>query len=127
MNKPFADYRTEAQARWGQTDAYKEHAEKTKHYSQSDWAQVTAGLDTVFADFALCMKRGMTPDSDEAQHLVAQLQRYITDHYYNCTNPILAGLGQMYTADPRFQGNIDRHAEGTAAFTGAAIASYCAK
>ena len=44
------------------------------------------------------------------------LQNYITENYYTCTNEILAGLGQMYIADARFQTNIDKHAAGTAAF-----------
>ena len=56
----------------------------------------------------------------------AALQRYITEHYYACTAEILAGLGQMYTADERFRANIDRAGgEGTAQFAAAAIAEYC--
>jgi hypothetical protein len=33
----------------------------------------------------------------------------------------------MYTADERFQKNLDRFGEGTAEFLSRAIAAYCAK
>jgi metal-responsive CopG/Arc/MetJ family transcriptional regulator len=79
------------------------------------------------ADFAMCMKRGETPNSMEAQDLVKRLQSHITENYYNCTNEILAGLGQMYVADERFKSNIDKHADGTAAFICDAIKIYCRK
>ena len=54
-------------------------------------------------------------------------KRYITENYYCCTKEILAGLGQMYVADERFKNNIDKHADGTAAFISEAIAVYCSK
>ena len=82
-------------------------------------------MDTIMGAFAQCMTRGETPDSAQAQSLVKTLQDYITTHYYQCTNAILAGLGQMYTADERFRQNIDRHGEGTAQFVSDAIANYC--
>ena len=71
------------------------------------------------------MKNGEKPSSEEAQSLVEKLQKHITDHFYTCTKEILAGLGVMYVADERFQKNIDKHADGTAAFAGEAIAIYC--
>ena len=73
------------------------------------------------------MKKGEKPDSADAQELVKKLQNHITENYYRCTNEILAGLGQMYVADERFRNNIDKHAEGTAAFICEAIGAYCGK
>ena len=61
------------------------------------------------------------------QAIVAELQRFITEHYYNCTKQILMGLGQLYVADERFRENIDAAGgAGTAAFASEAIAYYCA-
>ena len=54
-------------------------------------------------------------------------QQVITDHFYPCTDEILAGLGQMYVCDERFKANIDRCGEGTAACMSRAIAAYTAK
>jgi len=73
------------------------------------------------------MASGKTPDSPEAQQLVKALQEHITGSYYDCTKEILAGLGQMYTADERFRRNIDKHGEGAAAFISSAIEVYTGK
>lgn len=124
-NSEFEKYKAEAQEKWGKTDAYKEHAERTKNYSRQKWNDLAEGMDHVMAEFAVCMKNGETPDSAEAQNLVKTLQNHITENYYLCTNEILAGLGQMYVADERFKSNIDKHADGTAAFIGEAIEAYC--
>ena len=120
-------YEAEAKRRWGETAAYKEHAEKTANYTKDQWQNVNDGLMTVLAKFAACMKDGNTADSDEAQALVKELQNYITENYYTCTDEILAGLGQMYVADERFKNNIDKHAPGTAAFISESIAIYYRK
>lgn len=119
------EYKTEAHEKWGDTAAYKEHAQKTSGYTKEKWQDVTDGLNAVFAKFAECKNNGFTVDSDETQALVKELQNYITDNYYTCTNDILAGLGKMYIADERFKTNIDKHAPNTAEFTSAAIELYC--
>lgn len=64
---------------------------------------------------------GFSPDNGSAK---VQVER-ITDNFYTCTNEILAGLGQMYTADERFKTNIDKHGEDTAEFVSQCIESYC--
>ena len=118
-------YEAEAKQRWGETSAYKEHAEKTANYTKEQWQEVNDGLMAVFAKFAECMNDGNTADSDEVQTLVKELQNYITENYYTCTNQILAGLGQMYVADERFKTNIDKNGNGTAEFVSKAIEVYC--
>ena len=123
-NSEFEKYKEEAREKWGNTDAYKEHAEKTKGYGKEKWSALTAELDGIFGEFALCLKNGYAPDTEEVQCLVKKLQSHITEHYYNCTKEILAGLGQMYVADERFQNNIDKHADGTAAYVSKAIVCY---
>ena len=126
-NTEFDKYKAEAKEKWGNTDAYKEHAEKTKNYSKDKWNNVIGTMNDLMAEFALCMKNGVNPNSAEAQNLVKKLQEHITENYYNCTNQILAGLGQMYVADERFKNNIDKHADGTAAYICDAIQIYCQK
>ncbi len=126
-NSEFEKHKVEAQERWGKTEAYKEHAEKTKNYSKDKWSNLTEEMNDILAEFALCVKNDVEPNSDEAQNLVKTLQTHITENYYLCTNEILAGLGQMYVADERFKNNIDKHTDGTAAFICEAIEIYCRK
>ena len=123
----FESYKAEAQSRWGKTDAYKEHAEKTKTYDKQKWNSLAADMDAIMGEFACCMKTGCAVDGKEAQRLVKKLQSHITENYYACTNEILFGLGQMYTADERFKNNIDKHAEGPAEFVSRSITCYCNK
>ena len=124
-NSEFEKHKDEAKEKWGNTDAYKEHAERTKNYSKQKWNDLAEGMDHIMAEFALCMGKDESPDSTEAQNLVKMLQNHITENYYVCTNEILAGLGQMYVADERFRNNIDKHSDGTATFISEAIAVYC--
>ena len=124
-NSKFEQYKTEAQEKWGKTEAYQEHAEKTRGYSKDKWNSLAAGMDAITSQFAESMKHGDTPDSDTAQNLVKKLQNHISENYYTCTGEILSGLGQMYVADDRFRQNIDKHADGTAAFICEAITIYC--
>ncbi|MBO5020164.1 MAG: TipAS antibiotic-recognition domain-containing protein [Clostridia bacterium] len=123
----MTNYDLEVKQRFGNTEAYKEHAEKTANYTKDKWQEVNDGLMSVFAKFAECKQNGNTADSVEAQGVVKELQDYITENYYTCTNEILAGLGIMYVADERFKNKIDKHAVGTAEFISVAIKVYCSK
>ena len=118
------DYRTEARERWGDTDAHREHEQKTKNYTKEKWAEANDGLMAIFAEFSMCKNSGISADSAEAQELVAKLQAHITANYYTCTDEILAGLGTMYVADERFKKNIDKYGEGTAEFAAEGIRIY---
>ena len=123
----FEKYKAEAEEKWGKTDAYKQYEEVTKNNSKEKWDSLTAGMDAIFAEFSELMNGGAAPSSAEAQNLVKNLQQYITENFYTCTDGILAGLGQMYTADERFRKNIDQHGEGAAEFVSRAIEACCAK
>ena len=121
------NYETEARSRWSNTDAYREHEQKTRDYTKEKWAEANDGLMAIFAEFAACKASGASADSDEAQALVAKLQSHITANYYTCTDEILAGLGKMYVADERFKKNIDKYGEGTAGFAAEGIRIYVEK
>ena len=118
-------FEAEAKERWGETVAYKEQAKKTANYSKDKWQEVNNGLMTVFAKFAECRQKGNSADSAEAQALVKELQTYITENFYTCSNEILAGLGLMYVSDERFKTGIDKNGDGTAEFVSKAIEVYC--
>ena len=115
----------ETRERWGKTDAYREHEQKTKNYTKEKWAEANDSLIAIFAELAAHKENGATVESVEAQALVAKLQAHITENYYTCTDEILSGLGKMYVADERFKKNIDKYGEGTAEFASEAITVYC--
>ena len=121
----MCDYNKEVKQRWGETNEYKEYMQRSTNYNNDKWQEVNYGLNNVIAKFTLSMNNGYTSNSVETQMLVKELQAYITENYYTCTNKILSELGQMYVADERFKNNIDKHGVGTAEFISNAIKIYC--
>ena len=119
--------KTEARSRWGNTDAFREHEQKTKNYTKEKWEEASDGLMAIFAEFATLKNSGARADSDEAQALIVKLQAHITENYYTCNDEILAGLGKMYVADERFKKNIDKYGDGTAEFVSEGIRIYVEK
>ena len=118
------NYETEARERWGTTDAYREHEQKTKNYTKEKWAEANDGLMAIFAEFTTLKNNRFDANSPEVQSLVGKLQGFITQNYYTCTDEILAGLGKMYACDERFKKNIDKYGEGTAEFAAEGIRIY---
>ena len=119
-------YDTEVKERWGDTDAYAEYRQKQSPRSDRENADAIAGMNEIFARFG-SIKDG-DPTDTTAQNLVRELQDFITENYYSCTDEILRGLGEMYVADERFRANIDRcGGNGTAEFVAKAIRYYTEK
>ena len=121
-SKKLDAYAQEAKKRWGHTDAWRESQERGKNADQE--RTDADGLMDIF--LRLGQLRPGAPAAPEAQELIAQLQQYICDHYYNCTKQILFGLGQMYAAGDEMNENIDRAGgAGTGDFARRAIEIYC--
>ena len=117
-------YAAQAKAKWGKTDAYREFEQKTAGQTPAQAQEAADGLMDIFARFGAISS--LSPASGEAQALVAELQAFITKHYYTCTKPILRGLGQMYIAGDSMTENIDKAGgQGTAGFAHQAIEIYC--
>lgn len=119
-------YAAEAKAKWGKTDAYHEFEQKTSGRTREQMQSTGDALMDIFAEIGAV--RHTSPDSEEAQALIAKLQRFISENYYTCTKQILRGLGMMYIAGDSMTENIDRTGgEGTAEFAHKAIEIYCNK
>ena len=113
-------YKEEVREKWGKTKAYNEYTQKRN----CDDSKIANQLMSLFAEIGTL--RDLSPRDAKAQEKIRALQSFITKNYYNCTNEILKGLGQMYVCDERFQKNIDKAGgDGTAAFVMEAIKVYC--
>ena len=125
-HKKMDDYSAQARALWGKTDAYKEF--ETKSAGRSKDTEKAIGNDLMDLFVQLGTMRSLAPGSEAVQNWVAQLQAFITDHYYTCTKPILKGLGEMYAGGGSMTENIDNAGgTGTGAFAREAINIFCAK
>lgn len=118
-------YEQEVRSRFGESPAYEEYVQKTKHYKKEQWQAAAEGLWECFSAFEELV--GQPPEAETVQKQVAALQQSITQNYYCCTNEMLASLGQMYVLDERFLNNIDCNKQGTAKLVSEAIAIYCKK
>lgn len=118
-----AKYEDEARDRWGDTDAYKESARRTKTYGKAEWTQIQADSSAIYRAMADLMKAG-TPVADAAvQALVDEHRAHIDRWFYPCSREMHKGLGAMYVADPRFTANLDKVAPGFAQYLSDAIAA----
>lgn len=118
-------YAQEVKERWGGTAAYNQSREKLMGKSREEVNAMGEAMMDIFARMGALRGQEEAPESAAAQGLVKELQAFISDHYYTCTDEILAGLGEMYVADERMRANIDRAGgKGTAAFTAQAIRAH---
>ncbi len=118
-----AAYAQEAEDRWGHTDAYAESQRRTSAYSEEDWIRIKAEADAVLRRVAEAVRAGTSPGSSEGAALADAYRLHIDRYYYPCSPAMYREIAAMYTQDPRFQANLDRHGDGVAAFLTAAAAS----
>ncbi|MDE5741968.1 MAG: MerR family transcriptional regulator [Oscillospiraceae bacterium] len=117
-------FKEEVKAKWGGTVAYEEYQAKTAGRMPSELEGIAKELMEIFADIGAL--KHTAPDSAAVREKIVELQKFITDNYYNCTDEILRGLGQIYAADERFKANIDsKGGDDTAEFVAKAILVYC--
>ena len=125
-HKKLDDYSAQAKAAWGKTEAWKEYEHKSQGRSKETENNLGNDLMSLFAKLGTL--RDQDPGSDTVQAWVAELQAFITEHYYTCTKPILKGLGEMYAGGGSMTENIDKAGgSGTGAFAKAAIDIFCAE
>ena len=121
-DKAINQYKEEAKARWGHTEAYQQSEERMQA-RKVDYKEEAQAMMQIFAEFGVLREEDV--QAETVQQQVRRLQAHITARYYDCTVDILRGLGEMYTADERFKQNIDQAGgEGTADFVAQAIAVY---
>ena len=118
-------YAAEAEARWGGTAAWRESRAREAARRPEEQAALTEEMNGILRR-AAALREG-DPAAPDARALAAEWQAFLSARYYDCTDEILAGLGEMYAADPRFRENLDRFGPGTADFLAGAIAAYCRK
>ena len=122
--RKLEEYKMKAKEQWGDTSAYKEYEEKASGRSDEEEKVLWKEFMKLFERFGKI--KDTDPASDKAQGMVKEIQGYITEHFYDCSKDILAGLGKMYSSGGEFTTNIDSvGGSGTAEFVGKVIEIYC--
>lgn len=118
------EYAAQAKAAWGNSLVYKEYTEKAKNRTPEEDRILGEQCMLIFREFGEI--KDTDPSSETARALVIKLQSFFSEHFYQCTDQILSGLGRMYAGGGEFTKNIDEYAgEGTAVFVNEAIQAYC--
>lgn len=118
------EYAQRAKATWGHTEAYCEFEERQRNRTSSEEQKLEKELMKLVRRFG--DMREAQPDCESVQKLVQELRDFITYHFYECTLPILRGLGKMYAGGGSMTENIDAAGgNGTAALIKTAIDIYC--
>ncbi|WP_147064382.1 MerR family transcriptional regulator [Knoellia locipacati] len=115
------EYQAEAQERWGETDAWKQSARRTKGYTKADWERIKTEGDAVNAQFVTALEAGLPATSPEAMDAAEAARMQIHTWFYDCSHDFHRNLGDMYVADPRFTKTFEDIAPGLAQYVRDAI------
>ncbi|WP_019010708.1 MerR family transcriptional regulator [Deinococcus aquatilis] len=119
-----AEYEQEAKDRWGETDAYRQSAERVKRYTQQDWEGIKTEMGAITAAYLALMDAGTPPESPEAGAVVAQHHAHQCRWYYDSSPSMFANVSEMWVNDPRFTQNIDKARAGLAAYQARAVQAW---
>lgn len=111
-----SEYEDEVKERWGDTDAYKESARRTKSYTKDDWKRFKAENEEITNAIAELMDEGVAPDDPRAMDAVDRHRQQIDQWFYPCSRRMQAELGKMYVADPRFTATYEKIRPGMAQY-----------
>lgn len=95
-------YAHEAQKRWGDTDAYRESAQRLKDYTAEDIELAKKEMNEATLLILDAMLAGLPSDSIQAMQGAQAHRQSITSWWYECSYEMHVGLAQMYVADERF-------------------------
>lgn len=116
-------YAAEVKERWGNTKAYGEWQQKAKGKTKQELKETEERFLALFAQIGSL--KNHSPEEEIVIKKVREIQNFITENYYTCTDEIFKGLGEMYAADERMKKNIDQAGgEGTAEFVKQVISKY---
>ncbi|MGN6723517.1 MAG: MerR family transcriptional regulator [Marmoricola sp.] len=115
----FDDYQAEAEAKWGETDAWKESQRRTATYTKAQWAQIKADGEAVEKALSDAYRSGLPADSVEAMDAAELHRLQVNRWFYECSHDFHRNLGDLYVSDPRYVANYDE------AFGLPGLAQYC--
>lgn len=109
-----AEYEAEVEERWGDTDAYKESARRSKGYKKADWELIKAEQEANGARMLEVYQAGVAADDDRATDVAEEARLLIDKWFYPLSRQMHTGLAEMYLADPRFTATYEKMAPGLA-------------
>lgn len=122
-----AEYEEEVQQRWGDTEAYKESARRTKRYRKEDWERMKAEQDEVNGRMLALFDEGVAADDQRAADVAEEARLLIDKWFYPLSREFHVGLAEMYLADARFTATYEKMRESLAQWWHDAILANAAR
>jgi DNA-binding transcriptional MerR regulator len=107
FGESFDDYQDEARQRWGDTDAWRQSEQRTRHYTRSDWERVKAETDELHNAFLLAFRAGQPATSRAALDAAEAHRQHIDSRFYECSHAMHRQLADLYVSDPRYSATYD--------------------
>ena len=124
--KKMEEHYDQAQLLYGKSEAWKQWEEKRSKRTREQEKDVNGRVMDFFV--RLGKLKAEAPDSETVQGWVKELQAFFTENFYDCTEQILMGLGEIYAGGGSMTENIDAAGgKGTGEFAREAIRVYCGK
>ena len=121
------EYDAEVKERWGDTDAYRQSAERMARYTPVDRERMNAEGAELHARYAALLDAGTPAESPEAAAVAEAQRAYFDRWFYDCSPDMLRMVSHHWVDDPRFTANIDRIRPGLAAYEFAAVQAWAGK
>lgn len=102
-----AQHASEAEERWGDTEAWAESQRRTSSYTKEDWLRMRAEQEDLEARMAAAMARGEDGRSEAEEH-----RALLTRWFHDVSPEMHLQLADMYVGDERFTSHYDRRAPG---------------
>jgi len=106
----------EVEQRWGNSDPYKQSAQRTRNYSKQDWARYKSESEQLMEEMAGLMDDGLEPGSEKVLEVIEKMRLQISQWFYDCSRRMHASLGEMYVSDERFEASYEKTRSGMAVF-----------
>lgn len=115
------EYQAEAKQRWGNTEAWKQSQERTKHWTKEDYKRIKEDGEKGMRAIVAVMDKGIKdPEVQNHIHNVYMSMQ----QFYDCSYEMFRNLGQMYVNDKRFTAYYDKFHPKLAEFMRDAMAYY---
>ena len=95
------DFADEAEARWGDTEAWEQSQQANANRTEEEWAQMYADQEALVAKLAQAIGDDVDPDSELGRE-VSALHRAGVEKHYECGHGRQVILARMYLVDERF-------------------------
>ncbi|MGL4744786.1 MAG: MerR family transcriptional regulator [Dermatophilaceae bacterium] len=115
------EYAAEAEERWGDTDAWRQSADRKKRYTTADWAAIKAEADDVNAALVAALESGEPATSERAMDAAEAHRAHIERWFYDLDHAFHRNLADMYVSDPRFAATYEDIAPGLARYVHDAV------